>query len=205
MGDTKGSKGFDRLIRMGPFICILLALAGDVRKAQREFEQGIHLEQAGHWQEAYDAFSASINEEPTAPAYLHRAKTELALELPAKAVDDLTESIRLEPKDPEALRWRSETYSKLGNDRGVIADLTAVFVLGVESSALRSQRAAALAHLGQHQLAADDYAKAIRLRLDDPAAWKGRGTEYSALGNYRDAIDDFTQAAMLKPDDTSAY
>jgi len=59
--------------------------------------------------------------------------------------------------------------------------------------------------LGQHQLAADDYGKAIRLRLDDPAPWKGRGMAYSALGNYRDAIDDFTQATLLKPSDTSAY
>jgi tetratricopeptide (TPR) repeat protein len=185
--------------------CATLAMPGDTRKAQREYEQGLHLEQAGHWQEAYDAFSASLNEEPSATAYLHRAKTELALELPAKAVDDLTESIRLDPKEPDALRWRSETYAKLGNYRGVIADLTALFDLGVETSALRSQRGAAHEHLGQHQLAADDYGKAIRLRLDDPVPWKGRGTAYSALGNYRDAIDDFTQVALLKPNDATAY
>src|SRR5438105_482377 len=156
-------------------LCIGLALAfaalgvaGDSRKAQHEYERGLRLEQAGHWQEAYDAFSVSLDAEPTAPAYLHRAKSVLALNLPEKAVHDLTEAIRLDPKNPDALRWRSETYWKLRNHRGVIADLTGLFALGVETSALYSQRAASHDALGQHQLAADDYGKAIKLRLDDP-------------------------------------
>src|SRR5579863_8453604 len=92
--------------------CATLATAADSQKAQREYQRGFHLEQAGQWQEAYAAFSASLDAEPTAPAYLHRAKTELALNLPQKAVDDLTETLRLEPKNPDALRWRSETYAK---------------------------------------------------------------------------------------------
>ena len=104
-----------------------VATAADSQKAQREFQQGVHLEQAGQWQEAYDAFSASLEAEPGAQAYLHRAKTELALNLPQKAVDDLTEAIRLDPKNPDALRWRSEMYVKLGNHRGVVTDLTALF------------------------------------------------------------------------------
>src|SRR5271166_59278 len=105
---------------MRPYICTMFALAtlaaaGDSQKAQREYRRGFGLEQAGQWQEAYDAFSASLDAAPTALAYLHRAKTELALALPEKAVDDLTEAIRLDPKNPDALRWRSETYEKLGN------------------------------------------------------------------------------------------
>jgi tetratricopeptide (TPR) repeat protein len=197
-------------VKIRTFICGLLALAvwafaADPKKAQREYEEGVRLEQAGRWQEAYDAFSRSLDSDPTAQAYLHRAKTQLALDLPAKAVDDLTEALRLEPKNPDALRWRSETYDKLGNYRGVIADLTALFDQGVETSVLYSRAGAAHEHLGQHQLAADSYSKAIRLRLDDPIPWKGRGVAYSALGNYRDAIDDFTQAALLKPDDISPY
>jgi len=218
LSNTKGLKGFYRLIwerssyhvNLSLYICAMLsfaslATAADSQKAQREFQQGVHLEQAGQWQEAYEAFSASLEAEPGAPAYLHRAKTELALNLPEKAVDDLTEAIRLEPKNQDALRWRSETYAKLNNSRGVIADLTALFELGVETSALYSQRGAAHQRLAQYQLAADDYAKAIRLRLDDPEPWKGRAKAYSSLGNYRDAIDDYTQAALLKPDDAAAY
>src|SRR5258707_3197633 len=100
--------------------CAALALSADSRKAQREYEQGIRLEQAGHWQEAYDAFSASLNSDPTAQAYLHRAKTQLALNLPAKAIDDLTEVLRLDPKNPDALRWRSETHLKQANYHVVI-------------------------------------------------------------------------------------
>src|ERR1700691_687827 len=144
---------------MGPYICMMftlatLAMSADSQKAQREYRLGFSLEQAGQWQEAYDAFSASLAAEPGAPAYLHRAKTELALNLPEKAVDDLTEAVRLDRKNPDALRWRSETYAKLGDDRGVIADVSTLVDLGVETSALYSQRGAAHQHLGQYQMAA---------------------------------------------------
>jgi tetratricopeptide (TPR) repeat protein len=193
-------------LNISPFIfALLLAVAADSQKAQRDLQLGVSLEQAGRWQEAYDAFSASLAADPTGPAYLHRAKAEIALNLPEKAVDDLTEAIRLDPKNPDALRWRSEMYVKLGNHRGVVTDLTALFDQGVETSPLYAERGAARQHLGQYQMAADDYGKAIRLRLDDPEPWKGRGKAYSSLGNYRDAIDDYTQAAALKPDDAVAY
>ena len=71
-------------------ICGLLVLAvwasgAGPKKAQREYEEGVRLEQAGRWQEAYDAFSRSLDSDPTAQAYLHRAKTQLALDLPASS------------------------------------------------------------------------------------------------------------------------
>src|SRR6202522_889677 len=121
----------------------MLGLGAEARKAQIEYEQGLRWEAAGHWQEAYASFSASLDAQPTAQAYLHRGKAQLTLRLPTKAVDDLTEAIRLDPKNTEALRWRSETYAKLGDQRGVITDLTALFELGAETSALYSQRGAA--------------------------------------------------------------
>src|SRR5258708_12091745 len=111
-------------------LCIGLALAsaalgvgGDSRKAQHEYERGLRLEQAGHWQEAYDTFSASLDAEPTAQAYLHRAKTQLAMERPGKAVDDLTEALRLEPKNPHPLPWPSHTYPTIATYPRVISDL----------------------------------------------------------------------------------
>ena len=55
-------------VKIRPYILMLvlatLALAGDSKKAQREYEQGLRQEQAGHWQEAYDAFSASLDARP---------------------------------------------------------------------------------------------------------------------------------------------
>ncbi len=140
-------------VTMKSTLCALLAFAAvalcaDTKKAQRDFEQGVHLEQGGQWAEAYSAFTASLDAAPNAPAYLHRAKAQIALGNPEKAVDDLTEAIRLDPKDPEALRQRAEAYVKMGNHRGVIADLTAVFALGVETSALYALRGAAQEALG---------------------------------------------------------
>ena len=80
-----------------------LLLPGIARAADsRKFEQGLRYEQAGLWQQAADAFSASIDAAPSAPAYLHRAKARLALDQTQTAVADLDQALLLNPEDAES-------------------------------------------------------------------------------------------------------
>ena len=109
------------------YICAVLAftslaISADSNKAKREYELGLRLELAGQWQEAYNAFSASLDAEPGAPAYLHRAKTELALNLPQKAVDDLTEAIRIDLR----IRTRCAGAAKLMPSWAIHAGLSRI-------------------------------------------------------------------------------
>ena len=79
----------------GCLVCAVLALCADSKKSAREYDQGLNYEHAGQWQPALAAFTASLAAEPNAPAYLHRAKAQIALNMPEKAIEDLDEAIRL--------------------------------------------------------------------------------------------------------------
>src|SRR6266404_3028272 len=151
------------------FVAVLFfaasAPAADQRKAQRDYEAGIRYEQAGQWQQAADAFSAALDAQKSAPSYLHRAKAQLALGLVQRAIDDLTESMRFAPNDPEPFRLRGESFAKLADHRKAVADFTRAIELGTATSPVYSARGASQEQLGLHQLAVDDYSKAIRLRL----------------------------------------
>ena len=59
--------------------------------------------------------------------------------------------------------------------------------------------------LGQHQVAAEEYTKAIQLDLNDADAYLGRGVSYSDLGQNQLAINDFTMANQLDPGYVDAY
>src|SRR5579885_2885270 len=116
------------------------ARAADPKKAQREYENGLRYEQAGKMQEAVWSFSQSLAAEPTGQAYLHRAKAELSLSATAKAIDDLSRAIGMDPKDPEAWRMRGELYAKQNENAKALEDLNKAIALGVSTSSAFTAR-----------------------------------------------------------------
>ena len=54
-------------------------------------------------------------------------------------------------------------------------------------------------HLGQYQLAIQDYDRAIQLEPDDNLSFYQRGNAYFRLGQYQRAIKDYDQATKLEP------
>ncbi|MDR1736419.1 MAG: tetratricopeptide repeat protein [Oscillospiraceae bacterium] len=58
---------------------------------------------------------------------------------------------------------------------------------------------------GEHNLAIEDYSKAIELKPDYAYAYNNRGAAYNSLGKYDLAIEDFNKAIELKPDNAYAY
>src|SRR5580692_5909254 len=137
-------------------LCVSRGLAGDPHKAQRDYDLGIHFEQAGQLPQAIEAFTQSIAAEPSARAYAHRAKSLLALKFAAKAESDLEAALALEPENAEAWRWRGDADAALGNERKAIEDYTHAIDLGTATSPVYTARAALHEKLGFYQLAIDD-------------------------------------------------
>lgn len=191
------------------FVCCLLigaaANAGDAKKAQRDFEQGLRYEQAGKMQEAYWSFSQALAENPTDQAYLHRARAQVALNAPLKAIDDLSHASGMAPNNAEIFLLRGALYAKQGEKQKALDDLNKAIQLGATTSDAYSARGGVEELLGHHERAVEDYSAAIRQRLDDPEAWKGRGTALAAMGRYRDAIDDYDQSIRLNPNLAATY
>ena len=60
-------------------------------------------------------------------------------------------------------------------------------------------------HMGDYDLAIDDYSQVIELDRDDAEAYKGRGNAYFHMWEYDLAIDDYSQAIELDRDDAQVY
>src|ERR1051325_8551749 len=114
----------------------MAAIAADPKKAQRDYETGLRYEQAGKMQEAFWSFSQSLAADPTAQAYLHRAKTQIALHADVKAIDDLSHSLGMDAKDPEVWRLRGQLYAKQGDATKALSDLSKAIELGASTSTL---------------------------------------------------------------------
>ena len=68
-----------------------------------------------------------------------------------------------------------------------------------------NSRGGAYADMGQHQLAIEDYSKAISMKPSYAGALYNRGTSYSKTGQYLLAIEDFNKTVMVNPYYTEAY
>lgn len=73
------------------------------------------------------------------------------------------------------------------------------------SAEFYANRGIAYSHLGQQQLAIEDYTEAIRLKPDLVVAYNNRGNTFNRLGQYQNAIQNYNKAIRLKPDHADAY
>jgi tetratricopeptide (TPR) repeat protein len=125
---------------------------------------------------------------------------------PQKAIEYLTNSIRLAPNVPNPYYNRGTAYAKgLGQYQRAIEDFDEAIRLNPDLSYAFNNRGLAYKSLGQNQRAIQDYNEAIRLKTDNAEAYNNRGSAYKSLGQQQRAIQDYNEAIRLKPDDAAAY
>lgn len=122
-----------------------------------------------------------------------------------KAIDDLTRSINLDPKDPIMLFIRGITYTELKEYEQAVADYTHVIELEPSWAFTFRSRGAAYSNLGQYEKAIADFNRAIEIEEQDASAYSNRGIAYNSLEQYELAISDFNRAIELDPKDANAY
>jgi tetratricopeptide (TPR) repeat protein len=120
---------------------------------------------------------------------------------PQKAIEYLTNSIRLEPNVPNPYNNRGLAYSELAQYQQAIQDYDEAIRLKPDHADAYNNRGIAYHSLGQNQRAIEDYNEAIRLKPDYVKAYYNRGIAYAKdLGQYQRAIEDFDKAIRLNPD-----
>ena len=124
---------------------------------------------------------------------------------PKKAIEYLSNAIKLQPHLAEAYSNRGIAYSNLGQQRHAIEDCNEAIRLKPNDAETYVNRGNAYRILGQYQRAIEDYNEAIRLKPNLAAAYYNRGKAYSYLGQKQRAIEDFNETIRLKPDDADAY
>jgi len=125
---------------------------------------------------------------------------------PKKAIEYLTNSIRLKPDLAEAYGNRGLAYSKdLRHYRRAIDDFDKAIHLKPDLADVYNNRGLTYDKLGQYQRAIKDYDEAIRLKPGDADAYYNRGRTYHHLKQYQRAINDFDEAISIEPNDAKAY
>ncbi|MBN1472322.1 MAG: tetratricopeptide repeat protein [Syntrophaceae bacterium] len=125
--------------------------------------------------------------------------------LPQKAIEYLSEAIKLKPDYTEAYDKRGAAYSNQGNYQLAINDFNEVIRLNPDDANAYNNRGVAYYKLGQYQRAIEDYDRIISGQTDDAVVYDNRGAAYDKLGQYQKAIEDYNKAISLKPDNAYAY
>jgi tetratricopeptide (TPR) repeat protein len=144
---------------------------------------------------------ASINSGRDAEYYYDLGMEKHELEDYQGAIDDFTQSIRLDPDYAIAYYWRAAAKDALEDYQGAIDDFTQSIRLDPDYAIAYYWRAAAKDALEDYQGAIDDFTQSIRLDPDDGYAYSCRADAKYKLEDYQGAIDDYTQRIKLDPDD----
>jgi tetratricopeptide (TPR) repeat protein len=141
---------------------------------------------------------ADIKSEGDAEYYYDLGMKKYELEDYQSAIDNFTQSIRLDPDNAVAYMYRADSRYKLEHYQGSIDDYTQSIKLDPDSDAdadIYWLRADAKYKLEDYQGSIDDYTQSIKLNPDDNcSAYSSRADSKEKLGYYQDAIDDYDLA-----------
>jgi len=116
---------------------------------------------------------------------------------PKKAIEYLSNAIKLLPDDAKAYSDRGNAYNKLGQHQRAIEDFDKAISLKQDDADLYYNRGIAYDNLSQYQPAIEDYNKAIRLKTDYTDAYNNRGIAYLSQGNNELGCPDAQKACEL--------
>jgi len=130
----------------------------------------------------------------------HAAKGDLK-----RAISDVSEGIRLDPRPAYRYQERGELHHRDGNYTLAVDDLSKAIALDPSRAFRYHSRANALRDYGDLDRAVADYSEAIR-RDPTPRAFRfySRAVAYALLDRHEEAISDFSRVLELEPGNASA-
>jgi tetratricopeptide (TPR) repeat protein len=142
----------------------------------------------------------------TAEGWVNKANA-LSNTDPNKAIEYLTNAIKLQPDYAKAYSVRGLVYDKkLNQSQQAIKDYSEAIRLQPDKAfAPYYLRGLTYTNLGQYQQAINDNSEAIRLMPDYAEAYHSRGFAYTKIGQYQSAIKDYNEAILRKTDYIDAY
>lgn len=152
-----------------------------------------------------DLNEASLN--PTAETYYHRGCVHFILGNYSQALEDTTQTLRLNPNFASAYLYRGLTRYESGDEQGGFADFQTAAQIKPDDCEPKTSglkyayyiRGWALYRQGQHQAAVADFYKALKLDPRFSDAYATRGLARFHLGNETAALEDLNRAIDLNP------
>ncbi len=122
-----------------------------------------------------------------------------------KTINDLTQVIKLHPKNNDAYRQRAEAYASIGNYANAVADYTQAIKLVPRNFYYHDTRALSYEKQGLTQQAVEDFDKAVELAPHNFMPYLHRGDYYLRQDQAQKAVDSYSQAIRLEPRQPQPY
>ena len=122
-----------------------------------------------------------------------------------RAIEDLTQAIRLAPDNAQTYIERGVAYMENGDNDRAIEDYNQAIRLSPNYASAYLNRGVAYRNKGDIEKAIADYTEAVRLNPNDADAYYNRGLAYYNKSDHDRAIADYTEAVRLNPNDADAY
>jgi tetratricopeptide (TPR) repeat protein len=141
----------------------------------------------------------------TAQGHLEQGRSYASSGDHTRAIAELDEAIRLDPKLVAAYWQRGIAYANKGDHTRAIADYEQALVLDPQSTDAYYGRGFSNAMKGDYDRAIADFDEAIRLNPKLAGAYWQRGVAYTKKGDQTRAIADYDEAIRLDPKLARAY
>jgi len=117
----------------------------------------------------------------------------------ARAIQDYTTAISINPSDPLAYHTRALAYQQIGNLELAIADFTRAIDLDPNRFNFYSNRGMAFAQARQYERAIEDFSMAIAMDPMNAGAYINRGNAFLVAGRFENAMHDLSKADSISP------
>ena len=121
-----------------------------------------------------------------------------------KAIADLNEAVRLDPKDNDAHFDRGWVFLDQKKYPEAVAEFDQAIQLKPEDSKNFRERGKAWAFQGEHTQAAADLSQAIKLNPKDSESYSYRGWAWKKMREFAKALADLDEAIRLDANDANA-
>jgi Flp pilus assembly protein TadD len=221
LGDLeKAVELFDRSIELKPTEAMtynnrgdVFLKQGDVDRARRDFDRaleinprlpaaqanlGIACAVAGDFESALEAFTAAVRLAPsTAQFHWRRGAMLIRLGRHAEAIDELSETLRLDSRFDKAWNDRAHCYQAARQLPTAIADLSRAIEINPNEARYYVNRGIALGMAGRFDESVLDCSAAIQLKPDFLDAYRNRALSYMNLKRYDLARADLAHMQRL--------
>lgn len=120
-------------------------------------------------------------------------------------IASLSEVIKNNPSDANALNLRGAAFGQAGDHERAIADFNAAIAINPQYPQAYANRALIYVRAKQLREAVADYDQAINLDPNYAAAYVGRGNVHRILNNHPMAIADLSRAIEIQPDPVAHF
>lgn len=184
----------------------VLAAYTDNREAEKFYEKGCHLMEAGHYQDAIPPYIEAVKRDKNfVAAYINLALCYNHVNQPRQAIEAATNALKGNNESSYAYINRSIAYQTLGQWDKALLDVNQAIRYENDAARYYIRRAKIYEKLGQFDKAKADRDHIIHLPAKTADDYYERSCAFYEIGNFVKALIDCTSAIKQKGSDPQLY